>query len=321
MNHRLYTNCLLWSGLVISGLGLCGFIPGSWICDLLSQFKLVYIILLLVILVLSAAARSRALSGVICACLLITSIPVERMFVRPRARLQAENQTIRILNFNSECQTNTRYDLLISLIESSKPDFIAIVEVNKKWIDAIESATKPYPYREVVLKGPGMAVFSKYPIELTDVRYFENHPRIQLQIRTDTETLHLLIGHPPTPSTPFRFEQRNREFRLLNDQLLQMPAPKMLIGDMNCGPWSPAFRMFLKSGLHDSEQGFGPQPSWPARTGRVIPFVPIPPLIPIDHILVSDDLFVSQRVTGPPMNSDHLPVIVDIGLATGATHD
>jgi endonuclease/exonuclease/phosphatase (EEP) superfamily protein YafD len=317
MTHTLSRNCLLWSGLLICGLGLCGHIPDSWICDLLSQFQLVYLAALSVLLLLSVAARSRALSAILCTCLLITSIPLDKMFISPRCRLQAGNQTIRILDYNSECQSNDRHDLLVSLIESSKPDFIAIVEVDKKWIDAIESSTRPYPYREVVLKGPGMALFSKYPMEVIDVRYFENHPRILLQIKTDTQTLHLVIAHPPTPSTALRFEQRNREFQALNDELRQLPAPKMLIGDMNCGPWSPAFKKLLNFGMHDSEQGFGPQPSWPARTGRVIPFAPIPPLIPIDHIFVSDDLCVSHRFTGPPINSDHLPVIVDIGPAAG----
>lgn len=293
-------------------MGLAGFVPDCWICDLLSQFKLIYIFLLLVILILCVAARARLLSGVICVCLLITSIPVGKMFMHPRAQEQAEKKTIRILNYNSECQVNSRYDLLISLIESSDPDFIALVEINKKWIDAIDDATKAYPYRKVVLMGPGMAIYSKYPMDVSDVRNFENHPRILLQIKTGAQTFHMMIAHPPTPSTPFRFEQRNREFQLINDELRQMPSPKMLIGDMNSGPWSAAFKLFFKSGLHDSQQGFGPQPSWPARSGKVIPSVPIPPLIPIDHVLISEDLYACRRVAGPPMNSDHLPVIVDI---------
>jgi endonuclease/exonuclease/phosphatase (EEP) superfamily protein YafD len=94
-----------------------------------------------------------------------------------------------------------------------------------------------------------------------------------------------------------------------------MPNPKILIGDLNCGPWSPAFSNLLSGGLHDSEQGFGPQPSWPARTGRVVENIPIPPLIPIDHVLVSDDICVVQRQTGPPMQSDHVPVFVRIRIA------
>lgn len=320
MNKTLYPNCLLWSGLVTTFLGLCSFVRDRWICDLLSQFRLVYVPLLLILLVLSAVARSRFLAAVLAVCLLITSIPIAGMFLRPHCQLRADNQTIRILDFNTECQINNRYDLFIALVARTQPDFIALVEVNKKWIDAIETATRPYPYREVDLRGPGMAVFSKYPMSVTDVRYFENHPRISLQLRADTQTLHLLIAHPPTPSTTFRFEQRNREFRQIIDEVSALPEPKLLIGDMNCGPWSPAFKMFITSGLRDSEQGFGPQPSWPARTGRVVPSVPIPPLIPIDHVLISDDLCVSRRFTGPPMNSDHLPVIVDISLPKKTTY-
>jgi endonuclease/exonuclease/phosphatase (EEP) superfamily protein YafD len=56
--------------------------------------------------------------------------------------------------------------------------------------------------------------------------------------------------------------------------------------------------------LKDSEQGFGPQPSW--STEMLIPFVPI------DHFLVSNDIEVLNRVLGPNLGSDHLPVYVDL---------
>ncbi len=94
-----------------------------------------------------------------------------------------------------------------------------------------------------------------------------------------------------------------------------MPSPKLLIGDLNCGPWSPAFAHLLASGLRDSEQGFGPQPSWPARKGRVIENLSILPLVPIDHVLTSDDVCIINREVGPAMNSDHLPVNVKAAIA------
>ncbi len=56
--------------------------------------------------------------------------------------------------------------------------------------------------------------------------------------------------------------------------------------------------------LSDSEQGFGPQPSW--STELLIP------VVPIDHFLVSKDIEVLNRVLGPNIGSDHLPVYVDL---------
>jgi endonuclease/exonuclease/phosphatase (EEP) superfamily protein YafD len=121
--------------------------------------------------------------------------------------------------------------------------------------------------------------------------------------------------HPDEgPGKEVLYDERNQELSLIRDEMISMNHPAILVGDLNCGLWSPAFRHLVDAGLHDSEQGFGPQPSWPARNGRVIENVPIPPLVPIDHVLVSNDVCVLQRVTGPPMQSDHLPVFVRVAI-------
>ena len=50
--------------------------------------------------------------------------------------------------------------------------------------------------------------------------------------------------------------------------------------------------------------------SWPAE------YCPLG--ITIDHCLVSPDIEVKQRLVGPDVGSDHLPVIVDLLLETPA---
>jgi len=60
------------------------------------------------------------------------------------------------------------------------------------------------------------------------------------------------------------------------------------------------------SGLRDSSRGFGVQPSWPA----MMPLF----YTPIDHCLVSENVVIHGRQTGPDLGSDHLPVVVEFSL-------
>lgn len=78
----------------------------------------------------------------------------------------------------------------------------------------------------------------------------------------------------------------------------------MVLGDLNVTPWSHVFRDLLKrTGLIDSAQGWGIQPTWPS--GAVLL------RIPIDHCLHSPDVAIVNREIGENVGSDHFPVIVD----------
>ncbi len=97
------------------------------------------------------------------------------------------------------------------------------------------------------------------------------HPRVIATLELDKGLVNVVIAHPTTPQSEGGFVERNREFDLLKKEIKDLPAPKILVGDLNCGPWSPAFANLISStDLVDSEQGLGPQPSWPARVGRVV---------------------------------------------------
>jgi endonuclease/exonuclease/phosphatase (EEP) superfamily protein YafD len=79
----------------------------------------------------------------------------------------------------------------------------------------------------------------------------------------------------------------------------------VVAGDLNMSPWSPFFRRFMKkSGLKDSEDSFGFQPTWPT-------YQPIL-YLPLDHVLVSRDIAIVDRRIGAKVGSDHLPVVVDL---------
>lgn len=311
-------------GILVLMPVLCGFVPGFWIADLCSQFRLVYGGLSLLGLLGAILLRSPILIGLWLSVCCINSVPIISQFASPVGAgiqpisLESKTQAISVkfLNFNTEFQHNDDYSSFAKVASSYDPDVIALVEVNERWINSIEKTTRVYPYRKIELTGPGMAVFSKFPIEQCDVRCFgrSHHPRILVKLRVGKNALHVFVVHPTTPKTEQAWIERNSEFEMIAREIKLVPGAKVLIGDFNCGPWAPPFYDFLRLGLVDSEQGLGPQPSWPARPGRVSELLPIPPVIPIDHALSSADCTVLQRRLGPHINSDHLPVFVQYSL-------
>lgn len=319
--RRLLTMLVTTVSVGTTLLGLLSFISGIWFFDQLSQFRLFYILILTICVLILAALRAfyAFLLGFV--LLIFTTIPAAVMFIPNKCSSTEEASTstedhLSVLNFNTEFQHNDNYKSLDEIVTANKPDVIAIVEINQTWMNALAKTMKPYPFRKFVNQGAGIALFSRYPIVRTTILPFgkSHHPRMIAELKMKNRNINVIVAHPTTPKSISGFEERNSEMKLLADEIGALTGPKIFIGDLNCGPWSSEFNRFLTAGLIDSEQGFGPQPSWPARQGRVAKHLPIPPFIPIDHVLVSKEFCVTSRQAGPSIGSDHLPVFVRLRL-------
>lgn len=316
MKNILVATVVILSTAVLF-LTCSAFIPNIWSCDIASQFRLLFALTHGVFVLASLLLRSRIAIAISLVGFIVNACPIVSMFSKPASEAVSTSRPFSVLNFNTEYQHNDGYELFLDLVRSRAPDVVALVEVNKAWIKAIEPAMSVYPYSEIIVEGPGLAIYSKFPIEDVGVYKFGKsfHPRIIAKIQFDKRLVSIVLAHPTTPQSEAGFVERNREFDLLKKEVKNLPSPKILIGDLNCGPWSPAFLNLLSStGLIDSEQGVGPQPSWPARSGRVFHDVYVPPIVPIDHVLVSQDISVTDREVGPDLQSDHLPVFVNLEI-------
>jgi endonuclease/exonuclease/phosphatase (EEP) superfamily protein YafD len=322
--HRLQMILGINVCLDVFGLTLianCGYVTGVWYCDLLSQFRLVYFFLSLFLVAFLLALRQVKAFSFCLICVLVQSLPFLFLWL-PAVRTEPANLSkdkvvlLSVLNFNTEFQDNNHYDRLQQLIEKTRPDLIVLSETDQRWLDAISESTSGYPFRIKAIQGPGMAVYSKLPLLRSEVRYFgkSHHPRISGVLDLSGQELSFFLIHPTTPKTEAGYRERTAELALVAEEMEEISGAKMLLGDFNCGPWSQPFLHLLDTGLRDSEQGFGPQPTWPARKGRLVANVSIPPFVPIDHVLVSNSIAVLERKVGPAINSDHLPVYARLAV-------
>jgi endonuclease/exonuclease/phosphatase (EEP) superfamily protein YafD len=312
MKHWLTRGLTSGFGVVIVGitlLSLTGYLGQfHYLLDLTAHFKLQYLIATLIALVWFSLMRAPALialSLVTVALNLVAIVPWYLPQLQPAIQLE---QSLRVLTANVLIE-NTNYAPTIELIREEQPELVAIVETNLGWLNAMRSVEDLLPYSVISprAKSFGIALYSRYPLTLDPIETFETPKDYHLvaTLNHDDRSIKIVALHPPPPRSQTLFNNRNRELDAIARFVQTVNQPVIALGDLNITMWSPHYQSFIQtSQLHNTRQGFGILPSWPAH---------LPVLqIPLDHILVSSDIQVTTTRIGPHLSSDHLPVLADL---------
>ncbi len=257
---------------------------------------------------LSALARKPFLLSASLLCLILNLIPVAQLYF-PADSLQekshADSNELSLLQMNLRPYQNKNYDQAISIAKMRDADIFAVIELTRDWTERLQkSLGSKYPYTFAEEGYGGIMIMSKYELLKPTVKYTGDlkRPRIQTAIKKNGKKISIILAHTVTPKRDLAF--RNVELKQLAREAKMAERPLILLGDLNCSPFSVYFKRLKEEGcLVDSENGHGFQPTWPANYLA---------LIPIDHVLYSKGVDCSKRVTGPTLGSDHLPVYVKL---------
>jgi endonuclease/exonuclease/phosphatase (EEP) superfamily protein YafD len=307
----------LLSGLLALGIGglggltLLGFFGRYWYWfDICNHFRFQYFVLLIILTVPSFWMQEWILVWLALASALINVIVILPIFIRPVGWKGGQPQ-YRLLLANV-LRRNHSYHLMLELIRVSQPNIIALVEPDQPWIDAMASIKEQYPFQHVAPQDDnyGLALFSQHPLENQVVHILtgKGAPTLSAEVCLDSQTVCVLVTHPPPPKNSADMIWRERQIERLSGLVNDQEIPVIVCGDFNITPWSLSYRMMEREGkLVDSSRGFGFQPTWPVNR----PWL----RVPIDHCLVSAGIQVVQRKVGPQIGSDHLPLVVDFRLS------
>jgi endonuclease/exonuclease/phosphatase (EEP) superfamily protein YafD len=117
----------------------------------------------------------------------------------------------------------------------------------------------------------------------------------------------LVLTHPLPPADAASVLARNQQLQGLASLRPKVDPALIVVGDLNTTPYSQVFKQFVRAtGLRDSARGYGLRPTWPTDMG--------PLGITIDYVLASPEFVALNRQVGPYAGSDHLPVVVELGL-------
>lgn len=232
----------------------------------------------------------------------------------PQQAPMSGNPATRLLCANVSLH-NQDPERLLALIQEESPDIIVLAEATPRWVLAMAPIRREYAWR---LETPrddafGMAVYSRLPLELQEAAFSSpagrGRPPVSITGAYGKHggEVHFVFLHPLPPVARRYAKARNQSLANAAGFLAQSSDEKILVGDLNITPWSPAFQDTLRAaGLQDSRRGRGVQATWPAGQPLL--------RIPIDHCLASPGITIRDRRIGPDIGSDHLPVIIDLEL-------
>jgi endonuclease/exonuclease/phosphatase (EEP) superfamily protein YafD len=304
--------------LVVPAAGLAALslasLAGRWVwwLDVLANFRAQYAVALIALGLGIAASRWRQTGLAILGAGVFNLILVAPLFIGSPGEPTAGAPEIRVMSFNL-LSTNEEYNQVIEYIASVDPDLVFLHEASRPWEVALESADLGYqiirPRAENLIFGT--LVLVRGEAEVVSYGFAEAQPRaVSLSYQPDgwLEPIHILSTHPLAPTTAERAALRDAQLSFAADWARGREGPVVVVGDFNASPWSWAFGLLTDAALRNSQIGFGLQPSFPATSSPLL-------RVPIDHLLSSDRLAVTDRQLGPALGSDHFPLVVDLQLA------
>ena len=293
-----------------AGVGLAFLARLWWVFELACHFRPHQAVLLWLAAGFWFWMKRRWLAGLCGTLALLNTLMVAALFLPPSTGPLPGSQKLRLLSLNVH-MANERADLVLDCLRKADADIILLMEVNDRWMNSLSTLNESYPFRITAPREDnfGIALFSRLPLANSKVVEIGGAevPSIATEAEWPGGRFFLLGTHPLPPGSAAYAAWRNEQLKAVATLVRPQALPVIVAGDLNLTPWSPYFSALLKqSGLKNTSQGLGLFNSWPGTLAGMG--------IPIDHCLVSQDWIVLAKRTGPPVGSDHLPVVVEISL-------
>ena len=313
MNMNKYNKLILFylAGFLFLSLARCFNNTDYWIIDILSNFPVQYALISLVMLVVCFWKKIVSLT-VLAGFIFVFSASALVDSDHSVQPVQPGQATFKVYSANIHV-FNEDLSKLVHELQKSDAEIILLMEVTPDHVVQLKSIIKAYPFNIIYspkgTRDPGAVLLSKFPIldyQIIKLSSLGN-ALFEAELDIDQKKVMFYAIHGTNPTLLDHYSDRNKHFLMLANKITNRSMPVILAGDFNATPFSPIFKELIKvSGLKDSREGFGWQPSWPT-------YLPLL-WIPIDHILVSPEINVLHRDTGPFIGSDHYPVFAELSL-------
>lgn len=280
----------------------------NWFFDLFSHFKFQYFILLVLGITILLLMKYR-IGLYFLPFALITGLNIVPLYFGGTKNTDIQ-ETVKIVCINL-LSSNREFDSVKAFINSESPDVLVLQEMTELWQMMLEQTLAAYQYETVIPRTDnfGIALYSRIDRTSSEVTNIGNSglPSIEAQFNIGKDSLTILATHPLPPVGKEYFDSRNDQLMALSNFAVSAKNELILIGDLNCSSFSNHFKKLIKNtNLIDTRKGFGILPTWPTWFSLA--------KTTLDHCLVSEGITVKSRRVGQFIGSDHLPIIVELGI-------
>lgn len=260
-------------------------------------------------------SRQRALSivaGALIALHLAWVLPELRP-ARPLPAGAGSAPRIRIFTSNLK-YTNTHMAGIAEEIRRARPDVVLLQELSPANLEALQRTGVIDEFKFTLIqpqvRPTGTGVLSNLP--MTDAATWDVSGMVnaRVTVAVGDRTVRIYDVHTNAPFGAPGAPRWKRQLAQIRQAAAAETGPLVVAGDFNASYGHRPFRALLDGGLSDThvEAGRGSAKTWP----RDIPL--LPPLVRIDHVLVSPQISVLSIAEGVGRGSDHRPLIADLAV-------
>jgi endonuclease/exonuclease/phosphatase (EEP) superfamily protein YafD len=198
-------------------------------------------------------------------------------------------------------------------IRAAAPDLVALQELDPDAAAGLRRsgvlARLPYRVTEIRYGASGIALWSRFPLADPQVLDIGGMSAIRATLVLGTRRLRFYTLHVVAPVGQDRVRWQ-AQHRRVGEELQRERRPLVVAGDFNATRHHPSFRRLLRHGLADAHErrGRGWATTWPRHRS------PLPPLMRLDHVLVTPEVVVRSVREGVGQGSDHRPIVADLVL-------
>jgi len=301
---------------VAFGMTILGFIPMGYIGEFCASLRAQYIlILLLCALPALFAPPVRVPMVIACALGAVINLAFVVPCMMPHPEPTGEKANLKFLKFRvlqlSIEDPSTKPEGIVEGISNlaPMPEIVCVTGVPSNVLLKLNEQMPPqYLHRQSFNRddGYGVAIYSTVPLKGTRLRKVgpEKLPVVLTSVHFDYGWFRLIAFKVPEGTDGDSLEKRNEQLKATAQVVKGLNGRKIVVGNFNTTPYSPAFGDFLKEGdLQDSR--IGVQPNWnlgPVDFAGVLH-------LPVDHMLITKNVEVLSRYVCQPMGLTHRPIL------------